>query len=438
MKSSKMVAVITSLVLFVFVSTVLVMNFTFASTPADITAVYTRNNIAWEGATVDADGAVDLHIFGDPEPGEEYPLIYPGVEGTYRFRLRNDNTDAISYNIYLYNDAPETADLEIPLEFQITNLDDKSVEILPKDFPQDLKDPSVNVICAYNGRMKISEQKDFDIHYEWDMYVDDAHDVRDTYLGDTAVQKDLIYNFHILLIIEDYGVGPGGAGSSSVGTSNARMLRRSYVIGREDGLFHPESPITRAEVATIFARIMAGFDERGLTDLDCDFVDVTPELWHAKYIASLETKNVINGYPDGTFKPDLDITRGEFAAVCVRYYEKTLQTAVKPAKIDFSDLEKSHWAYQSIAQAYALGYIKGYEDGTYHPDQKINRSEAVTIVNRMLDRIPDNEYIDNNLHKLIDFPDVQDNTYWAYYDIFEAANTHYIRFDRNGFARWID
>ena len=439
MKGSKLIALITSLVMLVVCTTVLVMNFTFATSLADATAVYTRNNIAWEGVETSADGSVDLNIFGEPEEGEEYPLIAPGTEGSYRFRLRNDIRSEILYHLYLYTDSPANEELRIPMNFTITNTEGDTA-ITAENYPSDLRQPQVDVLCAYQGRLDGLKQRDFNIEYGWDYHIDAAHDAHDNFLGNKATEVDLLYNFHILLVIEDYAVGGGGfgGGAASSGTSNARMLRRSYVIGREDGLFHPQSPITRAEVATIFARIMASFDESRLTDLSTDFVDVTPELWHAKYIASLETKNVINGYPDGTFKPDLDITRAEFATVCVRYYEKTVKNSVKPADIDFADLDKSHWAHQSIAQAYALGYIKGYEDGTYHPDQLINRSEAVTIVNRMLSRIPDKEYIDNNLHKLIDFPDVQDNTYWAYYDIFEAANTHYIRFDRNGFARWID
>ncbi len=438
MKSSKLVALITSLVLFVFVSTVLVMNFTFASSLADATAVYTRNNISWEGVSVAADGTADLNIFGEPEEGEEYPLINPGSKGSYNFRLRNDVRSEIVYHLFLYTDSPTNTEFKIPMNFAITNTEGDT-EITPENYPSDLRQPQVDVLCAYQGYLDGKKQRDFSIEYEWDYHIDDAHDAFDTFLGDKATETDLMYNFHILLVVEDYGVGGGSfGGSSGSGTSNARMLRRSYVIGREDGLFHPESPITRAEVATIFARIMANFDESRLVDTTTNFSDVTPELWHAKYIANLETKDVINGYPDGTFKPDWDITRAEFAAVCVRYYEKTVGKSVKQAKIDFSDVSKSHWAYKSIAQAYEMGYIKGYDDGSFGPDKRIKRSEAVTIVNRMLDRIPDNDYIDKNLHKLIDFPDVKDNTYWAYYDIFEAANTHYIRFDNTGFARWID
>ena len=208
------------------------------------------------------------------------------------------------------------------------------------------------------------------------------------------------------------------------------------MIGRPNDLFEPDAPITRAETATIFARIFADYNEDNLISTDTKFKDVAETEWFAKYISRCEDENIIFGY-EGYFRPSDNITRAEFAAICVRFFENRSGSVVQPVDISFTDFESSHWAYDTIKKACANGYVTGYPDGTLRADNIISRAEAVTIVNRMLERIPDKEYIDNNLHKLIDFIDVRDNTYWAYYEIFEAANTHYIRFVNN-FAKWVD
>ena len=235
--------------------------------------------------------------------------------------------------------------------------------------------------------------------------------------------------------------GGGSSAASSGGSSinppqPSKMLRRAYVVGRPSGYFEPEAPITRAETATIFARIFADYNEDNLISTNTDFNDVTDTDWFAKYISRLENEDIIFGY-NGSFRPNDDITRAEFAVMCVRFFENRSGSVIIPVDIAFTDFESNHWAYDTIKKACSNEYVTGYPDGTLKPDNTITRAEAVTIVNRMLERIPDREYIDKNLHKLIDFIDVRDNTYWAYYEIFEAANTHYIRFVNN-FAKWVD
>jgi hypothetical protein len=227
---------------------------------------------------------------------------------------------------------------------------------------------------------------------------------------------------------------PESTGGSSVGST--KLLRRAYVIGRPGASFEPESPITRAEIATIFARIFADYNENNLVSTDTKFKDVKKSDWFAKYISRCEKENIIFGY-DGDFKPEDNITRAELATICVRFFEKRSGSTISPVDISFTDFDSSHWAYDAIMKAYANGYVTGYPDGTLKANNTITRAEAVTLVNRLLERVPDKKYIDNNLYKLIDFKDVQDNTYWAYYEIFEAANTHYVRFV-NDFAKWVD
>ena len=263
--------------------------------------------------------------------------------------------------------------------------------------------------------------------------------------GKRYQNKDLKADFSWWYMPESTVGGTGGGGYNNGGSfrpdddpekDTTKMLRRAYVIGRPNNYFEPEAPITRAETATIFARIFADYNEENLTSTHTKFKDVADTEWFAKYISRCENENIIFGY-NGHFRPSDNITRAEFAATCVRFFENRSESTIKPADISFTDFESSHWAYDTIKKAYANGYVSGYPDKTLRADNTITRAEAVTIVNRMLERIPDKEYIDNNLDKLIDFIDVRDNAYWAYYDIFEAANTHYIRFVNN-FAKWVD
>ena len=264
------------------------------------------------------------------------------------------------------------------------------------------------------------------VTYRLTVYLDDS-------VGNRYQNKSLQTDFSWWYMPESTG---GGGGSVKPSTGTTKMLRRAYVIGRPNDLFEPEAPITRAETATIFARIFADYNEDNLITTDTKFKDVAETEWFAKYISRCEDENILFGY-NGRFRPNDDITRAEFAAICVRFFEKRSRSTIKPIDITFTDFESSHWAYDTIKKAYANGYVSGYPDGTLRADNTITRAEAVTIVNRMLERIPDKEYINNNLDKLIDFIDVRDNTYWAYYEIFEAANTHYIRFVNN-FAKWVD
>ncbi len=262
----------------------------------------------------------------------------------------------------------------------------------------------------------------------------------DTSVGNAYQNKELKADFSWSYIPESTGGGSGGdiggGGTNRPGAETTKMLRRAYVIGRPNNYFEPEAPITRAETATIFARIFADYNEDNLIATKTKFLDVTDADWFAKYISCCEAKNIIFGY-EGRFRPHDDITRAEFATICVRFFEKRSGSSITPRDIAFIDFESSHWAYDTMKKAHANGYVSGYPDGTLRADNTITRAEAVAIVNRMLERIPDKEYIDNNLDKLIDFIDVRDKKYWAYYEIFEAANTHYIRFV-SGFAKWVD
>lgn len=191
----------------------------------------------------------------------------------------------------------------------------------------------------------------------------------------------------------------------------------AYIKGDEKGNFNPEMPITRAEVATIFARLT-------VKKMDVDysasasFTDVSSNDWFASAVAYMEKAGIIKGYEDGSFRPNNYITRAEFAAIASRYDRLSEVTAV-----DFTDITAEHWAYKNINSAVDKGWVKGYEDGSFKPDANITRAETVTVVNRMLGRDAKTEFEGADLDKLTMFPD-NASSHWAYYEVIEASNDH--------------
>ena len=219
---------------------------------------------------------------------------------------------------------------------------------------------------------------------------------------------------------------------------NISVTHRSYIIGYEDGTFRPEGNITRAEAAAIFARNIAELKGEKINNSTSSFDDVESGMWYTSYISYLEKYDIINGYEAGcmgeqcseaerpamrTFRPDEEITRAEFVAMAERAYSLFADVEDGNENI-FTDIDNSHWAAEHIYTAIAMDWIKGYADGTFRPDNHITRAEVVTIVNRVTERNADEDFIDENVSDLLNFSDVRNKGYWAYYDIAEAANTH--------------
>ncbi len=370
--------------------------------------------------------------------GETIDLNDPDKSEFQAFSLNNMFPGDAEYKDYKLNISHKN-NIDVTFNVHIRKESEKLAEVLKLKV-------EIDGVEKYNGLMKDLGQLTYTLPagqrsmiYSLTVYLETTvgNKSETDRCGKRYQNQELKADFEWYYTPESSGGGGGtGGGSIRPGTGTTKLLRRAYVIGRPNNLFEPESPITRAEVATIFARLFADYNEDNLVSTDTSFKDVSETEWFAKYISRCEDENIIFGY-EGYFRPSDNITRAEFAAICVRFFENRSESTISPKDIAFTDFDNSHWAYDTIKKAYANGYVAGYPDGTLRADNTITRAEAVTIVNRMLERIPDKEYIDNNLHKLIDFVDVRDNKYWAYYEIFEAANTHYIRFV-NDFAKWVD
>ena len=190
----------------------------------------------------------------------------------------------------------------------------------------------------------------------------------------------------------------------------------AYVIGYPDGTVHPNGQITRAEVATIFFRLLRDEVRDGAFTTSNSYSDVAYGKWYNNPISTMSALGIITGYPDGTFKPNKPITRAEFAAIAARFDETQSGKSAT-----FSDVI-GHWAAKEIGIAYANEWIKGYPDGTFKPDQNITRAEAMTLINRVLERKPESPAdLLTNMNK---WTDNLDTSKWYYLDVQEATNSH--------------
>lgn len=195
----------------------------------------------------------------------------------------------------------------------------------------------------------------------------------------------------------------------------------AYVIGYPDGKVHPEGNISRAETATIFFRLLKADIRDGNLTADNDFSDVSDGQWHNKAISTMAKLGIVRGRRADRFDPDASITRAEFAAICARFNTRTVENSGS-----FSDIS-GHWAENEIERAAAFGWISGYPDGTFHPDARITRAEAMTMINRVLCRMPQSE--SDLLNSMVTWPDNKPSD-WHYLAVQEATNSH--DFNRQG------
>jgi hypothetical protein len=202
----------------------------------------------------------------------------------------------------------------------------------------------------------------------------------------------------------------------------------AYLIGYTDGTVHPLGDLSRAETATVFFRLLTAEVRDGSLTAESEFDDVTTEMWCDKAIATLARLNILKGRGEGVFDPEATITRAEFAAICARFDDSEVETGST-----FSDIADC-WAKEEIQRAAALGWVTGYPDGTFRPYDNITRSEAATLINRMLQRLP--QTAEDLLENAVTWPDAPESE-WYYLAIEEATNSHAHEADEaDGHERW--
>ena len=205
----------------------------------------------------------------------------------------------------------------------------------------------------------------------------------------------------------------------------------AYIVGYGNGEVRPQNNITRAEVATIFFRLLTDdVRDENLTKTN-RYSDVAATSWYNTAVSTLSSMGIITGYPDGTFRPNAAITRAEFAAIAARFDHDGDKTAAK-----FSDIA-SHWAKDEISIAYNNGWITGYPNSTFGPQRDITRAETMTLVNRVLNRQPETE--DDLLPNMTVWTDNANPKAWYYLAVQEATNSHYYEFKTNSqYEKWTE
>ena len=201
----------------------------------------------------------------------------------------------------------------------------------------------------------------------------------------------------------------------------------AYVVGVGQGLFAPDKDMTRAEAASVFYNLLL---DKNIA-ITKTFPDVPEDEWYAKAVNTLASLGVIKGRPDGRYYPADPVTRAEFVAIAVRFTHEILGDRKAS---EFTDVPVAHWAHDVIVTATGYGWIGGIGNGLFAPDRHIIRAEAVTLVNRLLNRVPDKAFI-NNHPELIFYSDAP-QSYWAYYEITEASNAHLYDRREDGGEDW--
>ena len=189
----------------------------------------------------------------------------------------------------------------------------------------------------------------------------------------------------------------------------------AYVQGYADGTVRPNTPVTRAQVATILFRLLDESVRKEYLTENNTFTDVAPNYWANTAISTMANMGVFKGRTADRFDPNAPITRGEFAAVCARFDDSKVKTTET-----YSDIN-GYWAANEILRAAALGWVQGYQDGSYRPNNSITRAQVVTMINRVLCRMPEENA--DLLKGMSSFTDCAEDD-WCYLAIQEATNSH--------------
>ena len=255
-----------------------------------------------------------------------------------------------------------------------------------------------------------------------------------TPVGNAKVEKDTVFTYTYAKKSSSGGGGGGGSHKPTViipddvPTGLNGDDHYAYIVGYPDSTVRPQNGITRAEVATIFFRLLTDETRNANSTKTNSYSDVAAGAWYNHAVSTLSAMGIVKGDSQGKFNPNAPITRAEFAAIAARFDDKANTTAV-----DFSDIA-SHWAKNEISAAANNGWINGYTDGTFRPNNKITRAEAMTLVNRVLKRLPETA---EDLHNdMIKWSDSSDTSAWYYLAVQEATNSHYYDLKENKHEKW--
>lgn len=415
-----------------------------------------------EGSTVE-----DVIGYGTDNRGNAYNFDFVNDISKLTLKVGTETLEATDLTLDLsYDDANETARYGFaPNRVQITTDTDQSN--IPEQDPysydyvlyyyQNGKDGNSDECFVWDINVPVSKFAPVSLTYQVKLTnAQTASGTYGTYDKNGSQKKDSLYtNKSATLYPVDsdgvrgipenfqkptvsYTVSGGNSGGNNGGNSKPSLNTKDhygYIIGYPVDYYtgqpttdqtkkpvRPEGKITRAEVATIYFRMLTDESRTKFWSQSSGYSDVKTGDWFNNAVSTLSNAGIIAGYEDGSFRPNGYITRAEFATIAARFFDVTYN-----GKDLFPDIS-GHWAKDYINQAANKGFVNGYEDGTFKPDRNITRAEAVTLVNRTLDRHPDKNHFTKDM---LVWPDNMDQTKWYYADMQEATNSHTYQMKEN-------
>ena len=415
-----------------------------------------------DGSTVE-----DVIGYGTDNRGNAYNFDFVNDMSKLTLKVGTETLEATDLSLYLsYDDANETARYGFaPKRVQITTDMDQS-NIPERDpysydyvlhYYQNGKDGKSDECFVWDINVPVSKFAPVSLTYQVKLTnAQTASGTYGTYDKNGSQNKDSLYTNKSATLYpvdsnQDYGtpenfqkptvsytVSGGNSGGNNGGNSKPSLNTKDhygYIIGYPVDYYtgqpttdqtkkpvRPEGKITRAEVATIYFRMLTDESRTKFWSQSSGYSDVKTGDWFNNAVSTLSKAGIIAGYEDGSFRPNGYITRAEFATIAARFFDVTYN-----GKDLFPDIS-GHWAKDYINQAANKGFVNGYEDGTFKPDRNITRAEAVTLVNRTLDRHPDKNHFTKDM---LVWPDNMDQTKGYYADMQEATNSHTYQMKEN-------
>lgn len=336
-------------------------------------------------------------------------VIAPGTNNQYTFSLKNNENGYVDYRMTvdaMFAGLPE--DKKIPVEVRLSGAggwllgSDETWEPVEK-----LKG------IEESGILYKHESAIYVLEWRWPF--ESGQDELDTWLANQT--QDVTLTIRITTDAS-YHWPKAPVVTASVPKYLNGVDHFAYIFGYEDGTVRPNANITRAEVAAIFYRLLWDDIRNEYETQNHPYTDIPQTAWYLTEVATVTNLGIMEGYPDGTFRGNQTITRAELATVLARLSDRVVG---KNIRTNFSDI-KDHWAEDEITRIEQFGWIIGYDDGTFRPDNPITRAETVTMVNRVLHRLP--ERLEDLHDDMIVWPDNADPTMWYYIAIQEASNSH--------------
>ncbi|MCR4905795.1 MAG: S-layer homology domain-containing protein, partial [Clostridiales bacterium] len=361
----------------------------------------------------------------DLEPGQKKTITY-----TYTVTKADVEAGYIENAVTATGEDPKGDDVTGEDEFEVSIKKEETPPYVPShvnihvykvwkndgDVAAETRPTSVTVVLLKDGKpvakTDLNEKNNW--HCEW-------HREDSRFYDDFTVQELPVDGYATSIEWKVDGNNLNGGRIYTVTNTLTNLIddHVAYIIGYPDGTVRPNRSITRAEVATIFFRLLTDEARDRYWSQTNSYVDVMPEAWYNNAISTLSNMGIINGYEDGTFRPDNPITRAELTKIAVSFFG----SASNDFKSSFTDVNSNAWYSSFIAAAEDRGLVNGYGDNTFHPDDYITRAETCAIVNRTLKRAPHKDYLLPGYVMNV-FPDNLDTSAWYFADVQEATNSH--------------